>query len=947
MLAEFLRSLLRLRKTTVSILLLLTYLTIGLIYVFDHKHYKHVLPEQCGFEEAPRLVEDAWLNLQNITYSYHPYFSRDNVRVHDYLLNKVKDIAQLSSCVNVSDDATEGTSVTLQNSFTRNGVIYFESANILAKIQGKDPELPGLLLSAHYDSVPTGHGATDDGKGVVSLLGLLDYYSQHQPERTLVFNFNNNEEFALLGAKAFFNHPWSKLVHYVINLEGTGIGGKAVLFRTSDVSAARIYQRAVKVAPFGNSIYQQGFYQRRVNSETDYKVYENKGLRGFDIAFYKPRDLYHTRKDSVQYTSREALWHMFHTAWQLTDYIAKNPLKDQNDHTPAIYFDVVGLYFFVTSAKSLFSWCCVILMTFPLIQFSLDFMNDRKHSKNNWMIALRLPLSFAISLLIVKFTQKAFMSHNPLVLSRTYMIPLLAIGTEFLVINYFILSFFEYLLPTQDFKTTAFRQVAMLTWVTLLFLTVKLYKTEYTYTGIYCLVILYPLCATASIVGYLSRLLRRKERETPTDDKTSLSYNHGSHIVNEEQQAFSTRETGDLSENVDENVQHQHGTPIDEAQIPLDERAPLLVSGRPGADRRVQATETIKGTVSTIMNYDWSLQFLIAVPISTFFIFNCVDLVLDALNQTVQERGSVTATARLWDIVVLGGIFLSLPVLPFVYKINYSTAILFILMCGCFLNLAFLESPFTQREPLKVMFVQQVNLTNSTDAVVSLYGRRSGFLEGMVQDLPSVKQNTRRVQCKDELNGLEKCSYIGYTPHPIDSSGPIDIKGVFSIDVLSNDRNSSDRSSYAPINAQLQINVKENRGCSLWFGSAPFDDKRPAMRQATIYRGDNTTHTIKSTSGFTELQLHKLDFDQPYFRVGLQWLPRILLSDVEGDNDGDDQLDVSVTCYWGEYDSESSVGEKPMRKLPAFDEILHYAPLNFSFSNKEKGLLTITDKLKL
>ncbi|CDF91583.1 probable Probable zinc metalloprotease ZYRO0G12540g [Zygosaccharomyces bailii] len=944
MFAEFLRSLLRFRKTTVSVLLLLTYSIIGLIYVFDHQHYKHILPEESSFKEAPRLVDAAWLDLQNITHTYHPYVSHDNVRVHDYLLSRITNIAQSSSFISVSDDAAEQRPLILENPLNANGVLYFESANILVKIQGKDSKLPGLLLSAHFDSVPTGYGATDDGKGVVSLLGILDYYSQNQPERTLVFNFNDNEEFGLLGAEAFFNHPWSELVHYMINLEGTGIGGKAVLFRTSDVSTARIYQKAVKVAPFGNSMYQQGFYERRVNSETDYKVYEKNGLRGFDIAFYKPRDLYHTRKDSVQYTSKEALWHMFHTAWQLADYFAEGTIENRDDRAPAIYFDMAGRYFFVTSAKSLFKWCCAILITFPLLHFLLDFiaMGQHKRTKNNWMITFRLPLSFAISLLVVRLTQKLLTSSNPFVISRGYLIPLLAISAEFLISNYAILSFFEYLSPTKDFKTTAFRQIAVLTWASLLFVTIMLYDTDYEYTGIYWLVILYPLCATASALGYFGKLFRKKAIK----ENSSSFHTYTSNNTDEEQQTSNIEQTTESSEatldHPTDATRENNGTPSR-----LDERAPLLISSTStGATH--QTTNVTNGVMSKILNYDWSLQFLIAVPISTFFIFNSVDLGLDALNQTIQE--SETANKYVWNIVTLGGVLLVLPVLPFAYKLNYCTAIIFLLVCVSFLNFTFLESPFTEDRPLKVRFIQQINLTNNTDAVASVYGRKGGFLQPMLLDMPSVKQNSEAVWCNNELNGMEKCSYVGYSPHPIDYSGSFDVGDLMSIDVLSNNRNSSGRSSYAPIEAELRINAKENRICSLWFGNDPVDDQRQVVRQLTIYQGKNNTHSIKSRSGFVELQLHKLDFEQTYFRVGLQWLPKILLSharDDDDDDDDDDHLDVSVTCYWGEYDSESIVDGKHMRKLPAFDELLQYAPLNVSFANREKGLLTVSTKVRL
>jgi Zn-dependent M28 family amino/carboxypeptidase len=59
-----------------------------------------------------------------------------------------------------------------------------------------------VLFSAHYDSVPTGPGTTDDGIGVVTMLALVEYFSEEgrRPKRSMVFNFNNGEEDGLNGS---------------------------------------------------------------------------------------------------------------------------------------------------------------------------------------------------------------------------------------------------------------------------------------------------------------------------------------------------------------------------------------------------------------------------------------------------------------------------------------------------------------------------------------------------------------------------------------------------------------------------------------------------------------------------------------------------------------------------------------------------------------------------
>ena len=42
--------------------------------------------------------------------------------------------------------------------------------NVIGKLEGTDPSLPGVLLSAHYDSVPASPGASDDGMGTAAVM---------------------------------------------------------------------------------------------------------------------------------------------------------------------------------------------------------------------------------------------------------------------------------------------------------------------------------------------------------------------------------------------------------------------------------------------------------------------------------------------------------------------------------------------------------------------------------------------------------------------------------------------------------------------------------------------------------------------------------------------------------------------------------------------------------
>lgn len=54
--------------------------------------------------------------------------------------------------------------------------VYFEGTNILVKVPGSDKhDTNAVLFSAHYDSVSSAPGATDNGIGAVAALHFLEW----------------------------------------------------------------------------------------------------------------------------------------------------------------------------------------------------------------------------------------------------------------------------------------------------------------------------------------------------------------------------------------------------------------------------------------------------------------------------------------------------------------------------------------------------------------------------------------------------------------------------------------------------------------------------------------------------------------------------------------------------------------------------------------------------
>ncbi|THG93134.1 hypothetical protein EW026_g8021 [Hermanssonia centrifuga] len=266
---------------------------------------------------------------------------------------------------------------------TGKSAIYFEGTNILVKIDGTDASVvksDGVLFSAHYDSVSTAPGATDDGMAVVTLLQMVEYLSKpiKRPRRTAVFFFNNGEEDGLNGAHVFFEHPWSNLTTSFINLEGAAAGGRPMLFRSTSLSAARSLRGPGVMHPHGTVLSADAFARGVIRSGTDYSIYaqgmkeQKDGLSGVDIAFYKNRAFYHTPLDSIpgmgKNEGRRSLWAMMETT-KGAGLAMLNEDEGVGSGDTGVYFD--GRIMVAFSLRTLFVLNVVLLILGPLVVIGL------------------------------------------------------------------------------------------------------------------------------------------------------------------------------------------------------------------------------------------------------------------------------------------------------------------------------------------------------------------------------------------------------------------------------------------------------------------------------------------------------------------------------------------------------------------------------------------------
>lgn len=357
-----------------------------------------------------------------LTTSFHPYNSIENDAVRSWLLARIHSILhengikyekvtqrvpavsnrlavrsesrRSSPRVVVFDDLVSN--ATFTSSRLDRESVYFEGTNIVIYVQGSEDDRNlqwwnphhedynksiliakrGVLVNAHYDSVSTGYGATDDGVGVVSILQLIRHYTHQgqQPKRGLIALLNNGEEDYLNGANAFSEHVASRFPNTFLNLEGAGAGGRATIFRSTDAEVTKSYGKSPY--PFGTAVSADGFKQGLVRSGTDYSVFSEKlGLRGLDIAFMDPRSTYHTTSDSSRRTSKDSMWHMLSAALATTKSLTDDTDTDfsSGQGTQAVYFDLFGRAFIVTSLHILFAASVTLLVVAPIVLIIVAF----------------------------------------------------------------------------------------------------------------------------------------------------------------------------------------------------------------------------------------------------------------------------------------------------------------------------------------------------------------------------------------------------------------------------------------------------------------------------------------------------------------------------------------------------------------------------------------------
>jgi hypothetical protein len=223
----------------------------------------------------------------------HPIGSPANRRVRDRIVSRFAGL---------------GYETALQSRFACNAAaVCGPVENIIARRPASGHDT--VLMLAHYDSVPAGPGASDDGMGVAALLEIARIIRDESFRNDVVFLITDGEEGGLLGAEAFAADPsLLRNVAVVVNVENRGTRGPSNLFETSRGNLWLIRKVAPRLArPHTSSLYYEIY--NRLPNDTDLTVFKRAGKAGLNFAAIGGVNRYHTPNDNLENASLRTLQH--------------------------------------------------------------------------------------------------------------------------------------------------------------------------------------------------------------------------------------------------------------------------------------------------------------------------------------------------------------------------------------------------------------------------------------------------------------------------------------------------------------------------------------------------------------------------------------------------------------------------------------------------------------
>ncbi|KIM36870.1 hypothetical protein M413DRAFT_448810 [Hebeloma cylindrosporum] len=836
-------------------------------------------------------LSEAYYDLHQIATRPHPFNSHANDVAREYILARLNNITYSFDHITVEDDLTSAATWV-----SKSHAVSFEGSNVLVKVEGTDPEFSksgGVLFSAHFDSVPTAPGVTDDGIGVATLLAFVKYLTTHRTRRTAIFNINNGEEDGVNGAHVFLQHPWSRIPDTFLNLEGAAAGGRPLLFRATSTAPVLSFKNKDVFHPHGNVLSADAFSRGVINSGTDFTVYnhareDGPGMEGVDFAFYQGRSKYHTKYDSIPGArgAKRSLWTMMETVRGAGMALLNEDRTHVGSDEPLapVYFDLFGLVFVVLTQRSLFLFNVFLLIAGPIIiAFLRITYSERSPAKiaDKWgkfwaSFVVGLALQFTLALSFIKINPFIVYSHPYLVLGST--LSLAYLTTTFIMNAKSDVSFAD------GQKSHMLLQMYIFTWVLLVAATIGLKLLNL--GGIYVFSAWNAFACLGCAVGIIENISPAARISfTDKDARSRSPTSNPSEIT----------ETSPL-------VEKSTG-PVLPSQI-IDERP----------------------------SFAWGIiQLLLVVPIPITLLSHILLLLVDSLSQTLSDGNNPVIVYGAMGIM---SFLIVIPMSPFTLKIHPWITSLLALVFVVMTMHNLVAFPFSQDVPLKVYFKQKVlvDIANPDhgpiQTLTTLVGATQYLEDYIVSELPSSWKSSVLCQGYHSSPRLSICSWeSSLSPSPIKSD---------STERRTDTWLEATTSRLTPTSALISVKGTNTRVCRLYF-----DNRR--IRSYRVYDVGAHGALVPSTASTSQSAF-------PIPKEGLDWMwlwsrewDKTFVVEVAWDADEvhanvTNGLSGRVGCEWAEYESATlGLVTMPLTgAIPAYEEVLDYLP-SWAVSSKVSG----------
>jgi hypothetical protein len=167
-----------------------------------------------------------------------------------------------------------------------------------------------VMLTSHYDSVPAGPGAADDGIGVAVTLEVAHLLKGKRFARPILVLITDAEEAGLVGASAFAaDDPLRARVGAIINMEARGTTGGVNMFQTSRPNGHDIAALIAGGQMASASSLATDFYEIMPN-DTDLTMFLPLGVDAANYSVIGGGKRYHTPLDNLSHLDARSVRHM-------------------------------------------------------------------------------------------------------------------------------------------------------------------------------------------------------------------------------------------------------------------------------------------------------------------------------------------------------------------------------------------------------------------------------------------------------------------------------------------------------------------------------------------------------------------------------------------------------------------------------------------------------------